>query len=122
LAQKFAPVEDENGNTHWKNEGDELRFFRFMTFCGKCAAARAQFESPRYAAIAVANQEGGLACAGSLCSTSLLPAGGRSSSLKTRAGIDRRAHGGAKLPTAGFCCPGGPGPQNRAGVVWRTHL
>src|SRR5215471_6992618 len=58
LAQKFAPVEDENGNTHWKNEGDELRFFRFMTFCGKCAAARAQFESPRYAAIAVANQEG----------------------------------------------------------------
>jgi len=58
LAQKFAPVEDENGNTHWKNEGDELRFFRFMTFCGKCAAARAQFESPRYAPIAVANQEG----------------------------------------------------------------
>src|SRR5262249_43138874 len=58
LAQKFAPVEDENGNTHWKNEGDELRFFRFMTFCGKCDAARAQFESPRYAAIAVANQEG----------------------------------------------------------------
>jgi len=53
-----VPVEDENGNTHWKNEGDELRFFRFMTFCGKCAAARAQFESPRYAAIAVANQEG----------------------------------------------------------------
>ena len=40
-------------STHWKNEGDELRFFRFMTFCGKCAAARAQFESPRYAAIAV---------------------------------------------------------------------
>ena len=30
---------------------------RFMAFSGRCAAARAQFESPRYAAIAVANQD-----------------------------------------------------------------
>src|SRR5215472_13515618 len=26
LAQRFAPLEDDNGNAHWKNEGDELRF------------------------------------------------------------------------------------------------
>src|SRR5262249_18572513 len=119
LAQKFAPVEDENGNTHWKNEGDELRFFRFMTLCGKCAAARAQFESPRYAAIAVANQEGGLACAGSLCSTSLLPAGRRSSSLKTRAGVDRRAPWGANTPTAVLTFRGGR--QIRAIAIACTH-
>src|SRR5262249_17151502 len=56
LAQKFAPLEDKEGNVSWRNEGDELRFMRFMSFSGKCAAARAQFESPRYAAIAVANQ------------------------------------------------------------------
>jgi|SRR5262245_23899624 len=55
LAQKFAPKE-KDGRLYWDNDGDELRFMRFMSFCGKCAAARAQFESPRYSAIAVANQ------------------------------------------------------------------
>jgi hypothetical protein len=44
------------GSKPGDNDGDELRFMRFMSFCGKCAGARAQFESPRYAAIAVANQ------------------------------------------------------------------
>src|SRR5262249_20252012 len=56
LAQKFAPLEDKEGNVSWRNEGDEVRFMRFMSCGGKCAAARAQFESPRYAAFAVANQ------------------------------------------------------------------
>src|SRR5262249_3009205 len=58
LAQKYAPKEDEKGRAYWDNDGDELRFMRFIAFCAKCAAARAQFESPRYAAVAVANQGG----------------------------------------------------------------
>jgi|SRR5262249_9459174 len=56
LAQKYAPKEDEKGRPYWDNDGDELRFMRFLNFSGRCATARAQFESPRYAAIAVANQ------------------------------------------------------------------
>src|SRR5262249_53863616 len=40
----------------WDCDGDELRFMRFLNFCGKCALGRAQFESPKYAAIAVASQ------------------------------------------------------------------
>src|SRR5262249_26864922 len=55
MAQKFAPTEKE-GKLVWENDGDELRFMRFMAFSAKCALGRAQFESPRYAAIAVANQ------------------------------------------------------------------
>src|SRR5262249_47127932 len=55
MAQGFAPHK-VGDRLHWDNDGDELRFMRFMSFCGKCAAARAQFESPRYAAIALANQ------------------------------------------------------------------
>src|SRR5215471_4485832 len=38
--------------------GDEARFDRYLKLSAKCALGRAQFESPRYAAIAVANQEG----------------------------------------------------------------
>src|SRR5262249_48940789 len=56
LAKKFAPQEDEKGVTSWKNPGDELRFMRFLAFTYKCALGRAQFESLKYAAVAVANQ------------------------------------------------------------------
>src|SRR5262249_52426213 len=56
IAKKYAPNEDDKGRLHWDNEGDEVRFMRFLNFCGRCAAARAQFESPKYAAIAVATQ------------------------------------------------------------------
>ena len=56
IAKKYAPNEDDKGRLHWGNEGDEVRFMRFLNFCGRCAAARAQFESPKYAAIAVATQ------------------------------------------------------------------
>src|SRR5262245_25335453 len=40
----------------WENDGDEARFLRFMKLCGEYAAARAPYESPRLAAVAVANQ------------------------------------------------------------------
>jgi hypothetical protein len=56
LAKTFAPKKDEKGRAHWDNDGDELRFMRFMAFSGRCAAARAQFESPKYAAVTVASQ------------------------------------------------------------------
>ena len=56
LAKKFAPREDDKGVAHWENPRDELRFMRFLAFSGRCAAAPAQFESPKYAAVAVANQ------------------------------------------------------------------
>ena len=55
MAQKFAPKE-KDGRPYWDNDGDELRLMRFLAFSAKCASARAQFESPRYAAIALANQ------------------------------------------------------------------
>jgi len=35
LAQKFAPLEDDKGNVHWRNDGDELRFMRFMSAYGR---------------------------------------------------------------------------------------
>src|SRR5262249_12809953 len=38
--------------------GDEARFFRCMAMAGKYAEARASFESPRYAAVGVANLGG----------------------------------------------------------------
>ena len=56
IAKTCAPSKDERGRAHWDNEGDEVRFLRFLNFSGRCATARAAFESPRYAAIAVANQ------------------------------------------------------------------
>src|SRR5262249_24687957 len=48
--------EDKNGDPYWKNPGDEARFDRYLKLSAKCALGRAQFESPRYAAIDVANQ------------------------------------------------------------------
>jgi N6-adenosine-specific RNA methylase IME4/ParB-like chromosome segregation protein Spo0J len=51
-------VPSDEGPPHsWKNPGDEQRFERYLALSGKCALGRAQFESPRYAAVAVANQE-----------------------------------------------------------------
>jgi len=58
LAKKFAPQEDANGKAYWENDGDEMRFLRFIAFSMKCALGRAQFESPKYSAVAPANQEG----------------------------------------------------------------
>jgi hypothetical protein len=55
LAKKFAPREDDKGYAHWQNPGDEARFMRFFALAAKCALGRAAFESPRYAAVAVAN-------------------------------------------------------------------
>src|SRR5215471_3092512 len=55
-AKRFAPREDKNGDPYWKNPGDEARFDRYLKLSAKCALGRAQFESPRYAAIAVASQ------------------------------------------------------------------
>src|SRR5215469_7904324 len=57
-AKRFAPREDKDGDPYWKNPGDEARFDRYLKLSAKCALGRAQFESPRYAATAVANQEG----------------------------------------------------------------
>src|SRR5262249_33352041 len=57
LVKVFAPKKDDLGNVHWE-PGDEARFFRCMAMAGKYAEARAAFESPRYAAVAVANQGG----------------------------------------------------------------
>src|SRR5262249_46484467 len=51
MAQKFAPTEKE-GKLVWENDGDELRFMRFMAFSAKCALgapnskARAMPRSP----------------------------------------------------------------------------
>jgi len=56
IAKKYAPKEDKEGRLYWDGEGDEVRFMRFLNFCGRCATARAQFESPKYAAIALQNQ------------------------------------------------------------------
>jgi len=56
IAHDFAPKKDESGRTYWDDEGDEARFMRLLNFCGRCAAARAAFESPKYAAIAVQHQ------------------------------------------------------------------
>jgi len=58
LANKFAPRENEKGETYWISPGDEARFLCFLALSMKCALGRAQFESPRYAAVAVANQGG----------------------------------------------------------------
>ena len=59
-ALAHSPVEqDEEGNPcrpFWENPGDEQRFLRFMGLSYDCARARAPYESPRYAAIAVAAQ------------------------------------------------------------------
>ena len=49
-----APKKDEQGNVHWE-PGDEARFYRCVAMAGKYAEARAPFESPKYAAIAVAH-------------------------------------------------------------------
>ena len=43
VAKKYAPKEDEKGRPYWDHDGDETRFMRFLNFCGRCAAARAQF-------------------------------------------------------------------------------
>src|SRR5262249_43122568 len=43
MAQKFAATEKE-GKLVWENDGDELRFMRFMAFSAKCALGRAQFD------------------------------------------------------------------------------
>src|SRR5262245_7775867 len=57
MAQQFAPKKDEKtGRMERENEGDEARFMRFMKLCGEYAAARAPYESPRLAAVAVANK------------------------------------------------------------------
>src|SRR5262245_11623767 len=57
MAEQFAPKKDEKtGRLEWENDGDEARFVRFMKLCGEYAAARAPYESPRLAAVAVANQ------------------------------------------------------------------
>jgi hypothetical protein len=57
MAKQFAPKEDEKtGRMYWENDGDEARFLRFMKLCGEYAAARAPYESPRLAAVAVANR------------------------------------------------------------------
>ena len=56
MAQRFAPTEDKSGSLYWNNEGDEIRFMRFLMFAARCAGLRAQYESPRYAAIALATQ------------------------------------------------------------------
>ena len=56
IAKKYGPKEDKEGRLYWDGEGDEVRFMRFLNFCGRCATARAQFESPKYAAIALQNQ------------------------------------------------------------------
>src|SRR5262249_9608199 len=56
IAKTYAPEKDAKGRAQWESDGDELRFMRFMAFSAKCAGLRAQYESPRYAAIAVANQ------------------------------------------------------------------
>src|SRR5262249_27799171 len=58
MAQQFAPKkEKKTGRLYWGNDGDEARFMRFMKLCGEYAAARAPYESPRLAAVAVANQD-----------------------------------------------------------------
>ena len=57
LAKEFAPTRDENGRLHWKSPGDEARFERYLKLCAECARARAAYESPRYAAIAMAHQQ-----------------------------------------------------------------
>src|SRR5262245_15021988 len=57
MAQKFAPnTNKKTGRMEWENEGDEARFMRFMKLCGEYAAARAPYESPRLAAVTVANK------------------------------------------------------------------
>jgi hypothetical protein len=57
MAQQFAPKKDEKtGRMVWECDGDEARFVRYMKLCGEYAAARAPYESPRLAAVAVARQ------------------------------------------------------------------
>lgn len=57
LANKFAPKENEKGDMFWKSPGDEARFERYLKLCVECARARAAYESPRYAAVAIAQQQ-----------------------------------------------------------------
>ena len=60
-ALAFSPVEeDEEGKRcrpFWESPADEQRFLRFMALSYDCAKARAPYESPRYAAIAMACQQ-----------------------------------------------------------------
>jgi hypothetical protein len=56
MMKLFAPRKDEEGNAYWLNPGDEARFMSFLKIAGKYAEARAPYESPRLAAIAVAQQ------------------------------------------------------------------
>jgi hypothetical protein len=57
LAKKFAPKENEKGQPFWESPGDEARFERYLKLSAECARARAAYESPRYAAIAMAHQQ-----------------------------------------------------------------
>ena len=57
LAKKFAPKENEKGKMFWESPGDEARFERYLKLCVECARARAAYESPRYAAVAIAHQQ-----------------------------------------------------------------